>query len=219
MNCLTYAFDQFYKDIKMKKKDIEQKLQKLCEVVLSRQVAVKDLKKISEITGTRITLYEWSKGQSKFINNNDHGKDYKNHIKIGLYMQHYFLYEEMQISEKQRKQYNLQRATLSGQIIHKLYKNGSFKRFAQRQYDLSFRYDRSDFTTKSLWYCEDLLKTVYEEKPEKVVEQPRYEIKELLSLKKEQRTLDFLLINKDYRRIATEQEFAFTTEMTAEQAS
>ena len=70
---------------------------------MNRQVAVKDLKKISEITGTRITLYTFLEGSGKFIRNSDHGKDYKNHMKICLYLEHYFLYEDMEISDKQRK--------------------------------------------------------------------------------------------------------------------
>lgn len=130
-------------------------------MLTDRHVAVKDLKHVSQKIETRITLYQWSDDKRKFVQNGDYGTDHKTQLKLGLYLKHYFIYENVKVAKIARTVHGLGLVKTSGQLIATLFQKNLLERFTERQFDLSYFYDRRLFATRSLDYSQDLLKPVF----------------------------------------------------------
>jgi len=131
-------------------------------MMTDRHVAVKDLKHVSQKVDTRITLYQWSDDKRKFVQNGDYGTQYKTQLKVGLYMKHYFIYENVKLKKAEKNAHGLGLVKTSGQLITTLFQKNLLIRFTERQFDLSYFYDRRLFTARSLEYSADLLKPVFD---------------------------------------------------------
>ena len=96
-NCLIYAFRML---------GVKETLLKAVKLAFSEgaYIAAKDLKKISEITGKKITLYKYRNTANK-IKKIVYGLPGLEELKIAIYQNHYFVYEESKYSMYSMKNY------------------------------------------------------------------------------------------------------------------